>query len=95
MSCKSIDNMYRDVVQLLVNASNYLTLIRKNNGTKPYKKCRKLLRNQLRQSQYQYKVDYIRNKNDACVIDQKLFWFLVNKRIMTPQSTRDITPVSQ
>ena len=36
MSCRSIDNMYRDVVQLLVNASNHLPLIRKNNGTKPY-----------------------------------------------------------
>ena len=36
MSCKSIDNMYRDVVQLLVNTTNHLPLIRKNNGTKPY-----------------------------------------------------------
>ena len=36
MSCKSIENMYRDVVQLLVNTSNHIPLIRKNNGTKPY-----------------------------------------------------------
>ena len=36
ITCKSIDNMYRDVVQLLVNASNHLPLIRKNNETKPY-----------------------------------------------------------
>ena len=36
ITCKSIDNMYRDVVQLLVNASNHLPFIRKNNGTKPY-----------------------------------------------------------
>ena len=36
MSCKSIDIMYRDVVQLLVNANNHLPLIRKNDGTKPY-----------------------------------------------------------
>ena len=36
ITCKSIDNMYRDVVQLLVNASNHLPLIRKNNGTKLY-----------------------------------------------------------
>ena len=76
MSCKSIDNMYRDVVQLLVNATNHLPFIRKNNGTawvqtgRPrdddsqvwinYKKYKKLLRNQLRQSPYQYEVDYIR-----------------------------------
>ena len=36
MSCKSIDKMYRDVVELLVSASNHLPLIRKNNGGKPY-----------------------------------------------------------
>ena len=40
-----------------------------------YKKCKRLLRNQLRESQYQYEVDYIRIINDASVIDQKLFVF--------------------
>ena len=52
-----------------------------------YKKCKKWLRNQLRQSKYQYEVDYIRKINDDSIIDQKLLCFLVNKRIKTRQST--------